>query len=297
MKKKISEKTKAKKKKISPIPYLLILPSLVLFAAFIYYPFGKTILSSFALTTETGKFINWAGLANWERMFTNPRFWQVMRNTFVFAGVDFSISFSVAMLFALLSSKARKGARIYQTLYALPMAVSASASSAAWRFFFRENGGLLNQVLETDVAWLRDPKTALIMVAVATAWSHIAVNYIYLLVGFRNVSDDLLEAATIDGAGPFMRIWKIMIPMASPQIFFVVFLTIVRSFKTITQIKLLTNGGPLYATTTMLFEVYSKGAVGGQFEYACCQAIVLFAVIFIITRVQLLFERKVVHYQ
>lgn len=286
-----------KKKKTSLLPYLLILPSLILFATFVYYPFGKTIVSSFAVTTEAGHFIKWAGLYNWEKLFTNQRFWQVMKNTFVFAGVDFAISFTVAMLFSLLSVKARKTARIYQTLFALPMAVSASASSAAWRFFFRENGGLINQMLGTDNAWLQDPKTALIVVVIATAWTHIAANYIYLLVGFRNVSDDLLEAATIDGAGAFTRAWKIMIPMASPQIFFVVFLTIVRSFKTITQIKLLTNGGPLYATTTMLFEVYSKAAVGGQFEYACCQAMVLFAVIFIITRIQFLFERRVVHYQ
>lgn len=284
------------KEKFRLLPYLLLLPSIIPFCCFTYYPFLKTIISSFAITTETGEFIRWAGLTNWSRLLHSD-FWQVLGTTFKFAGMNLVMTFSMAMVFALISANKVKGSKIYQTLYALPMAIASSPAAAIWVFVFRENGGILNEVLGTSTAWIRDPKTALFSVAIVTTWTHVASSYIYLLVGFRNVSDDLIEAARIDGANAWVRTWKIMIPMASPQIFFVLFLNIVNAFKAFAQIKLLTNGGPRGATNILIFEIYDRVMKHGQYEYACCLAIVLFLIIFITTRIQFIFEQKAVHYQ
>ncbi len=293
----MKKKQRIQQKKIRLLPYLLILPSLLLYICFTYFPFGRTVVSSFAITTETGKFLRWAGLTNWIRTFNNPLFWKVLKNTFLFAGMNFAITIVVGMIFALLSVNKRRGSRIYQTLYALPMAAAAAPMASIWIFVFRENAGVLNQLLGTEIAWLHDTKTVLASVGFATAWGHVASRYIYLLVGFRNVPDDLLEAATIDGAGKLTRIIKIMLPMASPQIFFVIFLDIVTSFKTFTQIRLLGAGGKMAASTTLMYEVYQKASINGQFEYASCYAIVLFLIIFIVTRIQFLFEKRMVYYQ
>lgn len=293
---KIKKQEKTAREKGFWIAYLLLIPSFILFAMFSYYPFIKTILNSFSVTTSTGDFIRWTGLTNWERVLSDKAFTTTLKNTFVFAVQNFVLTFFPAMFLALLSTKKEKGAKWYQTLYAMPMAIAATTVAAIWLFIYRQDNGLLNTILGTEVAWLRNKDTALFALAVVTAWGHISGRYIYLMVGFRNVSTDLIEAAKIDGAGWWTRTMKIMIPMASPQIFFVLFTSIIASFKTFTQIRLLTGGGPAGSTTTLMYSVYTKYNAG-QIASSSCYALVLFAVIFIATRIQFRFEKKMVTYQ
>lgn len=162
---------------------------------------------------------------------------------------------------------------------------------------YRKEGGIINILLGTDLAWLQNGNTAIYAVAFVTAWSQIALSFILLLAGFRNVSDDLLEAATLDGAGPITKALRIKIPIASPQIFYVIFLKIISSFKAFGQIKMLTEGGPSGATTTLMYKVYERGTASGYFELACCYSIILFVIIFVATRIQFLLEKKLVHYE
>ena len=299
----MKEKTKPvqyqakKNKKVMLLPYFLIAPGFILIGIFSFYPFLKTILSAFSITSEVGEWQAWAGLLNWERLFKTERFWMVLGTTFKFAGLNLVMTFIGAMLLALMSTKKTKGLKIYQTLFALPMAIASTPASAIWRFIFRPDAGFLNELIGTDIAWLAEKETALLCVAIVTSWTHVASSYIFLLAGFRNVSEDLLEAASLDGANSFVKAVRIMIPMASPQIFFVLFLNITTAFKTFGQIKLLTGGAPGGSTVTLMFEVFHKAMVSGQFEAACCVALVLFLVIFLTTRIQFLFEKKFVHYQ
>lgn len=279
------------------LAFAFLLPSVILFVMFCYYPFAKTIINSFAVTDATGAFIRWNGLANWERVLTNKDFMQTLGNTFKYGALDLVMSFSASMFLALLSAKASKGSKIYQTLYAIPMALAAAPVAAIWIFIYREQGGLLNQFLGTSTAWIKNPDTALVATAVSASWGHVAGRFIVLLAGFRNVSADLIEASTIDGAGWWTRTFKIMIPMASPQIFFVLFTSIIGAFKTFSQIKLLTGGGPVGSTTTLMVSIYQKASVNGQIQSACCLSLILFVIIFIATRIQFLFEKKMVFYQ
>lgn len=285
------------KRKIKILPYLLVLPVLVLFGIFTYYPFAKTILYSFALTDAKGNFVKWVGLRNWEKIVTKEEFWEIVTITLKFAGMNLVLTFGIAMIFALLCVKTGKGSRLVQTLFALPMAIASSPAAAIWLFIYRQDAGVLNQLLGTDMAWLRDVSTALPATSVVTSWMHIGTSFIFLLVGFRNVSDDLLEAATIDGANSWQRAWKIMIPLASPQIFFVLFLNITSAFRSFAQIKLLTQGGPAGSTTTLIQEVYNQAMTHGRFMYACVYALALFLLIFLTTRIQFLLEKRMVHYQ
>lgn len=286
-----------KKKKVPIMPYILVGLPMIPVLMFSFYPFLKTIISTFSVTTEYGQFIEFIGLKNWIRMFTNREFGEMIIRTLKFGGMCLVFSFTVAMIFALLTANKGKGSRLHQTLFALPMIIASAPIAAIWKFVFRQNGGVLNSLLGTNVGWLTDTGIVLVVVAVVSSWGHIASNYLYLLVGFRNVSDDLIEAAKIDGAGWWARTVKIMIPMASPQIFYVLFLNIIWAFKVFSQIKLLTGGGPANATNTLIVSIYNRGVVNGQFEYACCEAITLFVFIFVATRIQFAAEKKLVHYQ
>lgn len=287
-------RSKSKKKRL--LPYILLLPSFLFFVAFVYYPFAKTIFTSFSITTEIGEFVAWAGFSNWERVLTSFNFGRTMSNTFVLAGICLVVELSIAMIFALLSTKEKKGSKIYQTLYSAPMVIASTAVAAMWIFLFRQDGGIVNEIFNANWNLLKDKDTALLAVALITSWSAIAGKFLWLMVGFRNVSDDLIEAAKIDGAGWWIRTIRIMIPMASPQIFYVLFTSIIGAFKTFTQIRLLTGGGPAGSTSTLMWKVYSDSQNGSP-EAACCWSLILFIVIFIATRIQFAFEKKMVHYQ
>lgn len=277
-------------------PYLLLVPSMALFAMFTFWPFLKTIILSFSYTDKKGDFVKWAGIRNYIRVITSSTFPKIMGNTLLFALLVGVFTLLVAMLLALLSASREKGSRLYEVMYSLPMAVASAPAASIFIFLMRKDGGLLNQLLGTDIAWLRDPKWALLAVAFVTVWLSIGASYIFLLVGFRNVPEDLLESARLDGAGPVRRAFSVLIPVASPQIFFVVFLNISNAFKAFGQIKLLTEGGPNNATNTLIYSMYKNALLNGRYETACVQAVFLFLIIFIVTRAQHALEERTVFY-
>ena len=277
-------------------PYLLLVPSMALFAMFTFWPFLKTIILSFSYTDKKGDFVKWAGIRNYIRVITSSTFPKIMGNTLLFALLVGVFTLLVAMLLALLSASREKGSRLYEVMYSLPMAVASAPAASIFIFLMRKDGGLINQMLGTDISWLRDPKWALLAVAFVTVWLSIGASYIFLLVGFRNVPEDLLESARLDGAGPVRRAFSVLIPVASPQIFFVVFLNISNAFKAFGQIKLLTEGGPNNATNTLIYSMYKNALLNGRYETACVQAILLFLIIFIVTRVQHALEERTVFY-
>jgi len=292
-----AEDSRGGRKGVCWTPYLLLLPSLALFTAFTFWPFLRTIFLSFSYTDKKGNMVGWAGFENYVRIMTSKTFWTMMGNTVRFALMVGIGTLLVAMILALLSTSKFRGSRLYEVCYALPMAVASAPAASIFTFIMKKDTGMLNLILGTDIAWLQDKNWALIAVAIVTVWLSIGASFIFLLVGFRNVSDDLLESARLDGAGVFRRAFSILIPVASPQIFFVVFLNIANSFKAFAQIKLLTDGGPTGATTTLIYSMYQNAILNGRYETACVQAIILFLVIFAVTRIQSRMENKVVFYK
>lgn len=287
---------KPSNKRVKALPYIFLAPTILLFVAFTYYPFLKNAMLAFSLTDKRGNFVKWVGFANFSRLFSKPAFWLVVKNTFTFACIVATLTLLIAMILALISYKTRTGCRIYQTMFAIPMSIASVPASAIFIFMLKRNG-FVNRFLGTSTAWLQNASTALPSVALATVWLSIGASFIFLLVGFRNVPEELLESATIDGAGAFRKAFNIMIPIASPQIFFVVFLNIGHSFKAFGQIKLLTGGGPAKASETLVYSIYNEALLNGRFETACANAIILFLIIFVFIRIQFAVEKKVVFYQ
>lgn len=284
------------KKKFQITPYMLVLPVLVASCVFSFYPLLKTIISSVTFTNVYGEWTGWAGDTFWKMMFTSEDFWKMLGITLKFALANFVGTFLMALFMALITYKKTKHSRMIQMLYAMPVAIASAISAVIFKSFFSTNG-ILNSWLGTDIAWLVDVDKTFWIVTFVTVWCHLAGSYIYLLAGFRSVSKDLMEAATIDGAGWWTRSFRILIPMASPQIFFVIFSGIVNALKTFTQIKLLSQGGPAGETTTLMYDIYARAIQHGEFEYACCLALIMFVLIFVITRVQFALENRFVHYE
>ena len=274
----------------------MLLPTIIVLILFTFYPFIKSIYLSFFVTNNIGVPGAFVGFKNFVRVFKSKDFIQSLEATMKYAALVGIGTFLMAMFLSLISIRAGKGSKVYQTMYAIPMAI-ASVPIAALATYILSNYGILNHVLGTKIEFLSRKETALISVACVQIWSNIGASYIFLLVGFRNVAADLVEAATLDGASFLQRILYVYIPMASPQIFFVIFLNIISSFKGFAIIKLLTQKGPANSTNILVYAVYSNAFLRGRFETACVYSLVLCVIIFIFTRIQQFCEKRLVHYQ
>ena len=274
----------------------MLLPTIIFFGIFTFWPFLKSIYLAFTITNRKGEAVQWVGFGNFQRLFSMSDFWLIFNNTFVFAAIVGVGTFTIALVLAALCVEERRGSRIYQTMYAITMAIASAPAAAIGMFLFKESG-LINQIFHIRMDWLTNKDTALYAVAALTIWLRIGASFIFLLVGFRAVPKELQESAKIDGANGLVRFFKIMLPMASPQIFFVIFLNITGSFKAFGQIKLLTGGGPASASETLIYSIYKNGILSGRFETACAYSLILFLCIFAVTRIQLLLEKRLVHYQ
>lgn len=291
---------KSKKKRgwfrTRPFPYLMLLPTVALMCVFTFYPFLKSIYLSFFVTNNLGVPGKFVGVDNFTRVLTSDGFMNSVEATLKYAAIVALGTFVLSMVLSLMCLRVVKGCKVYQTMYALPMAV-ASVPISALTIYFLSNYGILNHILGTSIQWLASEKTALAATAAVTIWSCVGTSFIFLLVGFRNVPGDLVEAATLDGANAFRRIFSVYVPMASPQIFFVIFLNILTSFKAFAIIKLLTGKGPGDTTNILVYAIYSNAFLRGRFETACVYSLILCGLIFIVTRIQMACEKRMVHYQ
>ncbi len=292
------KQTKYLKRTFNPAPYLFLLPCLIIFAIFVFWPFAKTIAYSFTLTNSRGNPVEFVGFENYINLFKSEQFLNSLKLTLIFAPMVGIPTFIVAYFLAALATNKLKGGRLYEVMYSLPMAIASAPAAAIW-FMLLTSGkrGIINHILGTDISWLLDARYAIFGVAFVTIWLNVGASFIFLLTGFRNVPDDVIESSIIDGAGYFKRLFRIVTPISSPQIFFVIFLNIVNSFQAFAQIRLLTQGGPSYSTNVLIYTIYQAAIRDGRFETAFAQSVILFFIILIITIIQFKTENKAVFYQ
>jgi len=288
-------------KDFNPTPYLLLLPCMFIFVVFVFFPFSKTIIYSFALTNSRGVPVEWVGLENYINLISSSRFLESLKLTLIFAPMVGLPTLIIAYFLAAMVNErsSRKGiGQMYETMFSLPMAVASAPAAVIWGTIMRPGkSGILNYILGTDIRWLLDAQYALMSVAIVTVWLNIGISFIFLLTGFRNVPEEIIESARIDGAGYFRRLFRIITPIASPQIFFVVFLNIIISFQAFAQVRLLTQGGPSYSTNVLVYTIYQSAIRDSRFETAFAQSIVLFFIILVLTILQFRTEKRMVHYQ
>lgn len=286
-----------RRRRSTPAPYLFLLPCMTVLCLFVFYPFVKTVLYSLTLTNAQGKPVEFVGLGNYLRLFQSESFYNSLLLTLKFAVMVAVPSILIGLILALLANEKMRGGRVYEIMFSLPMAIASAPAAAIWFLLFTPGSGMLNYLLHSEYRWLLEPKSALVAVAIVTVWMNIGVNFIFLLTGLKNVPDELIESGSIDGANYFTKVWHIILPVASPQIFFVIFLDIVSSFQAFAQIRLLTEGGPSYSTNVLVYSLYRAAFLDGRFETAFAQSVILFLIIFAVTRLQFYFENKAVYYQ
>lgn len=277
-------------------PYLYLIPCLLGFGIFMFYPFIKTVFLSFSITDASGEVAEFIGFDNYRELFSSTDFIDSILVTLKFVVITAIPAIIIGLILALLANRKLKGSRVYEVMFAMPMAVSSATAAVIWMLIFHPSIGIVNYLLKTEIGWLTNEKFALFSVSLVTVWLNIGVNFIFILTGLKNIPEELNESAKIDGAKGFRKFFRVTLPLISPTLFFVVFINMINSFQSFGQIKLLTSGGPSNSTNVIVHEIYREAFFNNRFETACAESMVLFLIILVITAIQLKFEKKGVYY-
>lgn len=280
--------------------WLYLVPALVVFAIFMFYPLARSLVLSFQGNDIMGRPAGFVGADHYLRLLQEPAFRRTLLNTFVFVLLTVAPVVALSMFLALLLHQRLRGIQFFRTAFASPFAFSVATASVIFAVMFNQATGVLNGILGVfgvdRVGWLTDPSVALISIALTTIWMQIGYNLLVLSSGLGAVPDDLVEAARLDGAGGWRLQRHILIPLLTPQLFFLIVTGTIHSLQSFGQIHILTRGGPLNSTTTLVYSIYEQAFAysNSNFGYASAQAIVLLVVVILITLVQFgVLERKV----
>ncbi len=266
--------------------YVFILPSMLFLALFVVYPIVSAFYLSFTRYTLLERPV-WLGLDHYRALLEDPRFAKALVNTFLFAVMTVPVGTCLSLLLAALINKPLRGILLYRTAYYMPVVASFVAVSFIWFWLFEPQFGMLNQLLEVvglaPLSWLRDPSTALASIAILSIWKNAGFNMVIFLAGLQGIPQYLYEAAEIDGASAVQRFRHITIPMLSPTTFFVFVVYFIGALQMFVQSWILTQGGPLDSTLTVVYLIYHNGFENLKMGYASAMSVVLFAFIAVVT--------------
>ncbi|MFC3523668.1 lactose ABC transporter permease [Marinococcus halophilus] len=286
------EKTKTKKKWITPktFPYILVFPAVLLFVVFTVYP----VISSFLLSFQAseGGVMSFVGFQNYIRLFNDGLFYQSLINTFTILIIQVPIMITLAILLAvMLNSALIRFNGFFRVSFFLPSVTALVTASIVFIILLDGNYGIVNYVLSTigleKVSWLNDPFWAKVSIMLVVTWRWTGYNMVILLAGLQNVSQDLYESASIDGAGKVRQFFYITLPQLKPVILFTVVLSTIGTLQLFDEPYILTNGGPNNSTLTVIMYLYDQGFRYFDFGYASAIAYVLVIIIAVLSWIQL----------
>jgi sn-glycerol 3-phosphate transport system permease protein len=280
---------------------LYLAPSLALFAIFVFIPLGRTIYLSTFSTNPVGNPRTFIGLDWYAELVASDSFHRSLQATFLLALYTVPGSIAVALLLAILANRRLRGVNVFRTFFSSTIAVSLAVAGTIWALLLNPGVGLLNYILSLigirGPDWLTEPMAALLSVSLVTLWATLGFNTIVLLAGLQGIPEELYESAKIDGAIGLNIFRYITVPMLSPSLFFLLVVNVIQTFQAFTQIHVLTRGGPVNATTALVYSIYLDAFVNFQFGYASAQALVLFVIILALTIFQFRVVEAQVHYQ
>lgn len=277
-----------------------LVPALAVFGVFVFWPLLRSLQLSVQGTDIIGNPSGFVGFVNYTKLVTDPEFAKVLWVTLVFTLLTVVPSIVIALVIALLLQGRIRGIRFFRTAFALPFAFSVATASVIFRVLYNPASGVLNGLLSyvgvDKVRWLTDPDLAIWSVSAATVWMQLGYNLLILSAGLGALPEDVLEAARLDGAHGFRLQRSIVLPLLTPQLFFLVVTGTIHSLQSFGQIKILTVGGPQGRTTTLVFSIYEQAFANNNsnYGYASAQAMVLLLVVLAITAIQFgVLERRV----
>jgi len=241
------------------------------------------------------------GFDNYTTLLGDDRFLKALRNTFFYTAVSVPVGLTIAFGLALALNAKVRGISFIRTAYFLPVVTSTIAIALVWQWIYSADSGLLNQVLGvfgiSARKWLSDPTLAMPAIVAMSIWQGLGVNIIIFLAGLQAIPADLLDAASVDGAGSRARLRHVILPLMTPSIFFTGVLSLIGSFQVFDQVFVLAKPRPTEATITVVYFIYENGFKFFKMGYASAASWVLFLIVALFTAIYFRSQRRWVHYQ
>jgi len=282
------------------LPYALLAPQLLITFVFFLWPAGKAIVQSVQRQDAWGLRTQFVGLANFRELFQDELYLQSFGTTLIFSVAVTVIALGGGLLFAAAVDTVTKGTNAYRAMLMWPYAIAPAVAGALWYFMFNPSIGIVAYMLDVlgyDWNHYIRGRDALLLVILASAWKQIGYNFLFFLAGLQSVPRSVIEAAAIDGAAPVRRFWSIIFPLLSPTTFFLIVVNSVYAFfDTFSVIHATTQGGPVQATSILVYKVYNTGFIGQNLGSSAAQSVILMAIVILLSFVQFRFIGSRVHY-
>lgn len=277
-------------------PYLFLLPAFIVLIIFFFIPFFQTIFLSFQNYSSNIYNPNFSGFENYIQILHNPIFYKVMWNTIIYLIVAVPILAVLPLFLAILINQKIKGITLYKILIYLPVIVSIVVAAIAFKWLYAQEG-ILNYTLSllhiNPIGWLTDPKFAIYSVIIVTVWKGIGYYMMIYLAALMSVPKELYEACDIDGAGFFRKHLTVTVPHIMPTIALVTTISSISAMKIFAEIYVMTKGGPLNSTKTIVYYIYEKAFENLDLGYASAMAVILLIIVMVFSLINILcFERN-----
>lgn len=282
------------------LPACLLAPQLIITLIFFFWPAAEGVKEAFMRGDAFGLHSHFAGLANFWQLFHSSTYLHACMTTVIFSVAVTGLAMSSALVLATMANRVIHGNSVYRTFLIWPYAVAPAVAGICWRFLFNPSIGVLSVALHhLGLPWnyLLQGKQALLLVILASAWQLFSYNFVFFLAGLQSIPQSLVEAAAIDGAGPWQRFRSITLPLLSPTTFFLCVVNIIYAcFETFGVIATVTQGGPANSTNILVYKLYNDAFMGLNMGASAAESVLLMAVVVVLTIIQFRYIERRVHY-
>jgi multiple sugar transport system permease protein len=276
-------------------------PALAAITVFFFLPVLAALVMSFTdfdiYSLGDIRYARFVGFRNYAQLFSDPLFWKALSNTFYFLVVGGPLSVAVSLGAALLlHSKLVRYKAMFRFIYFMPVVTTLVAIAVVWRYVYHPRFGLLNAAMGAvgfdPIDWLGDPQWAMPALILMAVWKNFGYNMIIFIAGLQNIPASLYEAASIDGAGPVQQFFRITLPMLAPTTLFISIITMIGYFQFFAEPYVMTLGGPLNSTLSIVLLMYQQGFRWWNMGYSAALAFVLFAMILLVSFIQTRLQKQ-----
>ncbi len=282
------------------LPWALVAPQMAVVLVFFFWPAAQALYQSLLTEDAFGTSTEFVGLENFERLFADASYLASFETTAIFSVLVALIGLTIALMLAVMADRVIRAAMVYKTLLIWPYAVAPAVAGVLWLFMFAPSIGIVSYALRASgLDWnhLINSDHAMTLIVMAAVWKQISYNFLFFLAGLQSIPKSLIEAAAIDGAGPWRRFWTIQFPLLSPTAFFLLVINIVYAFfDTFAIVDASTQGGPGKDTAILVYKVYYDGFKALDLGGSAAQSVVLMAIVITLTVIQFRYVEKKVQY-
>lgn len=279
--------------------YMFLLPAILLFGVFTFFPFVYSLYLSLSEKVPGGTMsqVTLSGFSQYSKLFADKDFWNslLVSCKYTFPVVFFHVLFGLLLAVGLnMKIPARSALR---SIFFVPYVISMVVCAMIWRFMYSANIGLFNVFINAlgfprNIGWLTDPRYAMTGIIILSIWKYVGYHTVIYLAALQDIPKSLYESAEIDGAGPWKRFTRITCPLLSNTTWFLIIISIINTFQAFDQVYLMTQGGPLKKTDVIVYYIYRQAFQNFDMPYASAASWILFAIVFILTAVQMKLSKR-----